>query len=162
MADYVNGFTEIDRVLVHGNNLGSFYTNCSISAGQAVALYGSGATLYVTPCLGTDKPPIGVAVFGNKSGGLVTIAMAGTICKVEALTNVSAGDMIGPSNTSGGFVASKSISGNQSWFEGNGSVALRITEHHILGYALENFAALGVGRVYVHPMTVAEANLSRA
>jgi len=159
MADYVDGFTALERVLVHGVNTMSFYANCSVHGGQAVGLYGSGTTLYVTPVLGTDNPPIGVAIFGNKSGGLVTVASTGTICYCRALTNVSAGDMVGPSNTSGGFIAAKAPGGNTSYSQ-NSSVNLRITEHHVLGYVLENIAALGVGRVYVNPMLVSVSNLS--
>ena len=158
-------FTEIERVLRMGDNIQNFTANASVHAGQIVQLYGTGESWEVTPATGAvTKYPVGVALYGQKAAKKVAIACVGCVVKIRAHSNISAGNLVIGDNTSAGCGAAVTPTNtsipialtNTSIF------ALHTISKQVVGFALENIAAHGVGDLFVQPMVYENCSISQA
>lgn len=143
-------FTELNQVLYAGDNIQTFTTNASVSAGMIVGFAATGVGFTVGPMDGSEgEKPIGVAIYGGASGDEIAVACTGCICYFETNTSaVDAGDTImGDSGEAGCGIAVVD--------QANGSnVNVGVDTYGVVGIALEDVAYnKNTGRLLVQPWT---------
>lgn len=134
MAD-IAAFPTMRNILVSGDNIQSFTAGAAITAGQVVAIHGTGVTRTVHPGVtGTTGYAAGVALYTVASGAEVAVACRGCIVKVangESDATADAGDPLAVyGTTTAGTVTALALTGG-------------ITPTMIVGYALGDLAASG-------------------
>jgi len=148
MAD-IGTFPTIRNVLVYGDNITTFTATTAVKAGQVVAINATGVSNAVDPCVNTSGcQPVGVALYGAAAGALVAVAGTGcvvTIANADDTATFDAGDVLeGNDNTVGGTVSVSSVAAS------GGATA---TAHpFVVGYAEEDIAASGTGRMRIQIM----------
>ncbi len=148
MAD-IGTFPTIRNVLETGENIISFTAGAAITAGQVVAFHGTGVSKTVHPAKkGTTVLPVGVALYSAASGAQVAVAIAGSVAYVanaDDTTGIDAGDPLEDNdNAVGGTVSALALAG---------ALAMR----YCVGYALDDIAGAGTGRMLVQPHIVIDA-----
>lgn len=152
MADIV-AFPTIRNVLAGGENIINLKAGADIKAGQVVAIHATGVSMTVHPAKkGTTGQPMGVALYSVSSGAQVAVACTGCIVYVanaDDTTGIDAGDPLEDNaNVVGGTVSALPLSAV-------GSVAV---VKYCAGYALDDIAGGGTGRMLIMPSIVTAAN----
>lgn len=106
MADRTPSTTiPLGGILITGNNVHNLLAGTAITAGQVVAIHGTGVNFTVWPSvLATTAVPIGVALESAASGRMVPVAGIGCICYVQQETDdtdIDAGTELGTTDTAG-------------------------------------------------------------
>jgi len=133
--------TGIRRVLISGKNLQQFTAGDTISAGQVVAIHGTGPTTArtVQACVnGTTATIVGVALFNAASGAEVTVACRGCIAYVVNgidNENVEAGDVMIAATTAGTVRLKAPAAG-----------VVTPANNMYVGFAIENITAAAAGQ----------------
>lgn len=152
MAD-ITAFPTIRNVLYSGNNINAYTAGVAITAGQLVAIHGTGVNMTVHPAKkGTTVIPIGVALYSISSGEEVAVAGDGCIVYVanaDDTTAIDAGDPLEDNdNAVGGTVSIAVVSLA-------GAVAL---VQYLAGVALDDIAGGATGRMLVKGGYITAAN----
>lgn len=109
MAD-ITAFPTIRNVLVKGNNIQNYKAGAAITAGQVVAIHGTGVSRTVHPAVkGTTDAPCGVALYSVANGAYVAVAGPGCwvyVANADDTTGIDAGDYVEDNdNAVGGTVS---------------------------------------------------------
>lgn len=148
MAD-ITAFPTLHDVLYDGDNIKDYTAGAAITAGQVVAIHGTGVTKTVHPAVkGTTGRPAGVALYTVASGEKVAVAGPGCrvyVANADDTTAIDAGDPLEDNdNAVGGTVSALALAG---------SLVIR----WCAGYADDDIAGGGTGVMTVFPHIVIDA-----
>ena len=126
----------IRNVLNSGDCILNLTAGATIIAGQAVEAAATGISGEVIPGTGVTAP-VGVALYGAASGDPVAIASVGCVAYVATEETIDAGDWVtvkqsGDTNT-------------------DGFVGVMDVTKDVIGLALDDIAADGIGRILIAP-----------
>lgn len=132
----------------------SFKSNGAIKAGMVVSFEATGVSLQVIPCVaGAGTWPVGVAQADAASGSYVAVQYGGiaNVANADDTTGTDAGDWLEMNdNAVGGTVSAAAIAAS-------GATA---TPHWVIGYAVEDIAGGGTGKVMICPQCIIQVNAS--
>jgi len=153
----ISTFPTIRNVLYAGSNIGNFKTGAAIDAGQVVELVDTGVDLTVHPLDGSaGDSVVGVALYDASSGGVVAVALAGSIAYVANAddgTAIDAGHWVEcDDNAVKGTVHESAITAS-----GGATATLDL---YVVGKLLTDMAASGTAICYIMPQTITRANSS--
>lgn len=145
----ITTFPTIHDVLYDGDNIKDYTAGAAITAGQVVAIHGTGVDKTVHPAVkGTTGRPVGVALYTVASGEKVAVAGPGCrvyVANAESNVAIDAGDPLEDNdNAVGGTVSALALAG---------ALAIR----WCVGYADDDIAVSGTGVMTVFPHMVIDA-----
>lgn len=156
MAD-ISAFPTIHDVLYAGDNLQNFTAGEALTAGQVVGMAATGVSMTVVAMDATSgEYPIGVVLYDVSSGGLAAVACVGTIVYVanaDDTTGIDARDWVQTNDNS--------VKGTVSAVPVTATGGATVTCHYdVVGYALDDIAGGGTGRIMIQPCSIVQANSS--
>jgi hypothetical protein len=149
----ISAFPAIRNVLYAGSNFQTFTATTAVKAGQVVAINATGVSDAVDMAVGTGTP-VGVALYDAAAGAKVSVAMDGCwvyVANADDSATIDAGDTLEMNdNAVGGTV-------NAAALTKSGAVAETFMA---VGYAIDDIAASGTGRMKVMCHLATRANTS--
>lgn len=133
----ITSMPTIRHVLDSGITILNLTAGSAILAGQAVEAAGTGVSEQVVPGTGATAPA-GVALYDAADGAPVAVASIGCVVTVASEDAVDAGDWVTPAAAGGGDPA-------------GGLVKVIAATQDALGFAIDDIAADGTGRIMVVP-----------
>jgi len=135
----------------------TFIAEGTVTAGQVVAIDATGVSMSVRGAVAeTGERPIGVALTSATTGEYVTVALPGSICyavNADDTTAIDAGDHLETNNNA--------VLGTVNTAVVAATGGATVTVHDaVIGYALDDIAGEGYGRMLVWPHTVTQPNSS--
>jgi hypothetical protein len=154
MAD-IDAFPTIERVLHNNGPTWSFTATTAVKRGQVVAIHATGVSGAVDPAVAASGAhSIGVAEYDAAAGAKVSVCLPGCICTVanaDDTTGIDSGNRVESNDNAVGGTVSEVA---------EAAIAGAVGTNHldVVGYALEDIAGGGTGKILVWPHAIAQLN----
>ena len=151
----IDTFPTMHNVLKLGDNIQTFTATTEVKPGQVVAIHATGVSGAVDPSVAAaGSRSVGVAIYGAAAGSELAVAMRGCIVDVANTSGsdaIDAGDYLETNdNAVGGTVSTAAVT----------AVGGAVGTNHldVIGIAIDDIAAAGIGKMRIQPMAFAQLN----